>query len=113
VNGTVEPDGEVSRLLAASAPGATPVTVATTDLFYESGDRDPAWAGQGAQGVEMEAAPLFALGRRLGVAVGCLLVVSDLLVDGGRERIDDERLAEATSDMGRVAAVALASRAST
>jgi len=113
VDGTVEPDDEVSRLLAASAPGATPVTVATTDLFYESGDRDPGWAERGAQGVEMEAAALFALGRRLGVAVGCLLVVSDLLVGGGRERIDDERLEEAAAGMGRVAAAALASRAST
>jgi purine-nucleoside phosphorylase len=109
----VAPDDEVSRLLAASAPEATPVTVATTDLFYESGDRDPAWVDRGAQGVEMESAPLFALGQRLGVAVGCLLVVSDLLVDGGRERIGDEELAEAASAMGRAAAAALASRVST
>jgi purine-nucleoside phosphorylase len=81
--------------------------VATTDLFYESGDRDPGWAGQGADAVEMETAPIFALGRRLGVAAGCLLVVSDQLAGGGRERIEDERLAEAVAEMGRAAVAAL------
>jgi nucleoside phosphorylase len=110
--GMVEPDPELSGLLAAAAPRAEAVTVATTDLFYESGDRDPDWAAQGAQAVEMEAAALFALGRRLGVAVGCLLVVSDLLSEGGRERIDDERLSEAAVAMGEAAAAALASQAS-
>lgn len=111
--GALEPDAELSRLLAASAPGARPVTVATTDLFYEAGDREPAWAERGAQAVEMETAALIALGRRLGVAIGCLLVVTDLLLEGGRERIEDERLAEAAGGMGRAAAGALASRAST
>src|SRR5262245_50293115 len=50
----VEPDRELSGLVAASAPDAAPVTVATTDLFYESGERDPAWAESGAQAVDME-----------------------------------------------------------
>ena len=112
VEGTVEPDAELTALLAAAAPAAAAVTVASTDLFYESGDRDPDWAAQGARAVEMEAAALFALGRRLGVAVGCLLVVSDLLSDQGRERIDDESLAEAALGMGEAAAAALASQAS-
>ena len=107
-----EPDPEISRLLASSAPEATGVTVATTDLFYESGELDPGWAERGAQAVEMETAAVFAIGRRLGVATGCLLVVSDLLTDSGRERIEDEALAEAAVGMGRAAAAALASDAS-
>jgi uridine phosphorylase len=113
VEGTVEPDAELSGLIASVAADAPGVTVATTDLFYESGDRDPNWPARGAQAVEMESAALFALGRRLGVAVGCLLVVSDVLLDGGRERIDDERLLEAATGMGAMAAAALASPPST
>lgn len=111
VEGTIEPDRGLTGLLAQAAPEAEAVTVATTDLFYESGDSDPGWAAQGAKAVEMEAAALFALGRRLGVAVGCLLVVSDLLSEGGRERIDDDDLAGAAVGMGEAAAAALASGA--
>jgi hypothetical protein len=55
----------------------------------------------------MEAASLFALGPRLGVAVACLLVVSDVFPRGERQRIPDEELSRAAAGMGRVAAAAL------
>jgi purine-nucleoside phosphorylase len=83
--------------------------IVSTDLFYEPDpEREHAWRAAGARAVEMEAATLFAGGARLGVAVGCALVVSDSLVEGeGRRRIDDEALLEAAERMGRVALGAL------
>ena len=87
----------------------------TTDLFYGGGPDESgppraqadAWRRRGAVAVEMEAATLFTLGRRLGVAAACALVVSDTFVDGRRRRIGDEDLAEATERMGALAARAL------
>ena len=54
----------------------------------------------------MEAAALFALGLRLGVAVASL-VVSDVFDGGDRARIGGEALAEAAARMGEVALAAL------
>ena len=92
--------------------------VVSTDLFYESEDgtendagpprpRAEAWRSRGAVAVEMEAATLFTLGRRLGVATACVLAVSDTFTDGERRRIGDEDLAEAAARMGSAAAAAL------
>ena len=82
-------------------------TVVCTDLFYEPrGGREAEWVAQGAQAVEMEAAALFEVGRQSGVAIGCVLVVSDTLA-GGRRRISDEALARAGANIGRIAAEAL------
>jgi uridine phosphorylase len=86
-----------------------PVTVATTDFFYEPSDEPRrGWIDAGAAAVEMEAAALFALGPRVGVAVACLLVVSDVFPGGERRRIGDEELLEAAQAMGDAAASALA-----
>ena len=79
--------------------------IVTTDLFYEG--EPEAWVSRGAVAVEMEAATLFALGRRLGVATACVLAVSDTFEDGRRQRIDDEGLADAAARMGSAAAAAL------
>ncbi len=101
-----EPDPELTDRLAAQLPGAAdPARIVTTDLFYE-GVTD-AWLGRGAVAVEMQAATLFALGSRLGVATACLLAVSDTFERGRRVRIDDEGLAQAASRMGSAAAAAL------
>ncbi len=102
------PDPELLERLAATGE-AEPTIVASTDLFYEP-DRDEARrsrAQQGAAAIEMEAATLFALGPRLGVAVACLLVVSDVFVEGERVRIGAEGLEAAAERMGRVAVGAL------
>ena len=57
----------------------------------------------------MEAAALFALGSRAGIAVGCVLTVSDTFDGAGaRERIDDDLLQESAGAMGRAAVGALA-----
>ena len=106
-----EPDAGLTRRLAAALPGAPePGRVVTTDLFYD-GDSRPeppeAWLERGAVAVEMEAATLFILGERIGVATACLLAVSDTFEDVQRRRIDDEALADAVARMGSAAAAAL------
>jgi purine-nucleoside phosphorylase len=114
-----DPDPDLTRRVASALPGApSPVRIVSTDLFYEShegseGDAGPprahseAWRRSGAVAVEMEAATLFTLGTRLGVATACALAVSDTFQDGERRRIGDEDLAEATQRMGSAAAAAL------
>jgi hypothetical protein len=56
----------------------------------------------------MEAAALFTVGRRQGVAVACLLIVTDVFPGGERRRIGDEELLAAVEEMGEAAAAALA-----
>jgi len=82
--------------------------VVSTDLFYDPrSERERCWT-QDALAVEMEAATLFALGSRRGVAVGCLLAVSDRPGGSRRERIGDEELLGVAQAMGTVALAALA-----
>jgi uridine phosphorylase len=112
----VEADTELTARLAAGSPADSgPARIATSDLFYD-GDADEggpppprvdAWRERGAVAVEMEAAALFTLGRTLGVAAGCTLVVSDTFDSGTRRRIEDEDLSEAAGRMGALAAAAL------
>jgi DeoD family purine-nucleoside phosphorylase len=120
---TAEPDQELTaRLAAEAAVGAgagnatVPARIVSTDLFYESGpggeapppDRAEDWRERGAVAVEMEAATLFALGDRLGVATACVLAVSDVFSADRRQRIGDEDLAAAAKRMGSLATAALA-----
>jgi uridine phosphorylase len=81
--------------------------IVTTDLFYDDVDRSADWRAAGARAVEMEAATLFRIGERRGVAVGCVLAVSDGLADGARVRISDEDLVAAGERVGRAGAAAL------
>jgi DeoD family purine-nucleoside phosphorylase len=96
------------ELLAALSGEGTVGLIASADLFY---DPDPAradaWRAEGAIAVEMEAATLFAVGARRGIAVGCVLAVTDLLSGGSRERISDEALVEAGERVGQAGAAAL------
>jgi DeoD family purine-nucleoside phosphorylase len=86
-----------------------PGTVVSTDLFYEPNPtREHDWRAAGALAVEMEAATLFAVGAQLKVPVACVLVVSDILGEDTRERIDEDSLAAAAEAMGQLAATALA-----
>jgi uridine phosphorylase len=92
---------------ATQARPSMGATVVSTDLFYEHrAERERQWREGGAVAVEMEAAALFAMGQRLGMAVGCVLIVSDVL-GAQRQRIDDEALQVAAEAMGRLAATAL------
>jgi uridine phosphorylase len=106
------PDPALDAALAGALPEAAPALVASSDLFYDPDpDRALAWGRDGVAAVEMEAATLFQAGARLGVAVGCLLVVSDERPGGKGGRIGDEALAEAAERLGRGAASALRSAA--
>jgi uridine phosphorylase len=113
---SVAPDAELTARLASGLDEtATPARIVSTDLFYDTGaggdsvpaTRADAWRRRGAVAVEMEAATLFALGSRLGVATACVLAVSDTFPGGRRERISDEGLAAAAERMGAIAAAAL------
>jgi uridine phosphorylase len=113
-----EPDAELTRRLAGVLPGSTgPVRIVTTDLFYGVDDDDAgpprpradAWLERGAVAVEMEAAALFTLGGRLGVASACLLAISDTFENGQRQRAGDEELAHAAARMAAAAPAALES----
>ena len=106
------PDADLTARLATEHP-AEPARIVTTDLFYDGEAGGPpraraeAWRERGAVAVEMEAATLFTLGERLGVATACVLAVSDTFDDGARRRIEDDDLAEAAERMGALAASAL------
>jgi uridine phosphorylase len=107
--------GLVAALRAAADAGTRVGTVATSDVFYE---RDPeralAWARQGALAIEMEAAALMRVGELRGVAVACLLAVTDTFdATGERHRIDADSLVAASERLGHVAAAALAPAAGT
>lgn len=104
-DGVVRPDRRLLDALAAVG-GGSPAIVATTDLFYRETGEEDRWRRAGARAVEMESAALFALGRRLGVAVACVLVVSDVFPGGRRRRIEDGELNRAAVRMGRAAASA-------
>jgi purine-nucleoside phosphorylase len=78
--------------------------VVSSDLFYNP---DPSqyerWSARGLLGVEMEAAALFTLGALRRVQTGCILTVSDTLVDGEFARIGDDDLRDAVDRMTRIA----------
>jgi uridine phosphorylase len=86
-NGALAPDpGLLARLVAA---GARPATVASSDLFYDPREGQPAaWVERGAIAVEMEAATILRIAARRGVEAACVLGVSDV----GGARADRDAL---------------------
>jgi DeoD family purine-nucleoside phosphorylase len=78
--------------------------IVSSDLFYNpDGGQYERWSSRGVLAVEMEAAVLFTLGALRGFAAGCLLTVSDVVVEGEFKRISDEELRAAVDRMTRVA----------
>ena len=78
--------------------------IVSSDLFYTPDDGQyERWSSRGVLAVEMEAAVLFTLGALRGFAAGCLLTVSDVVVEGEFQRISDEELRAAVDRMTRVA----------
>ena len=78
--------------------------IVSSDLFYNPDDGQyERWSSRGVLAVEMEAAVLFTLGALRGFAAGCLLTVSDVVVEGEFQRISDEELRAAVDRMTRVA----------
>lgn len=109
--GRIPADEGLCAALEKAARPARRGPIVSTDLFYDPASPEPeaGWRAEGALAVEMEAATLFALGRRRKIAVGCLLTVSDVFpAPGARERIEDDALLVAAERMGTAAVAALA-----
>ncbi len=78
--------------------------VVSTDLFYNPDDRQYGrWSERGVLAVEMEAAVLFTLAALRNVAAGCLLTVSDVVVEGEFLRISDDEMRAAVDQMTELA----------
>jgi DeoD family purine-nucleoside phosphorylase len=77
--------------------------IVSSDVFYNPDDGQYArWSDRGVLAVEMEAAILFTIGALKKVQAGCLLTVSDVVVEGEFKRISDEDLRAAVDRMTRV-----------
>jgi DeoD family purine-nucleoside phosphorylase len=85
--------------------------VVSSDIFYQP-DPDQArrWSERGILAVEMEAAVLFTLGALRRVQAGCMLLVSDVFVEGEFVRISDEDMRKAVDQMTELALVTVTSR---
>ena len=78
--------------------------IVSSDLFYNPDEGQyERWSKRGVLAVEMEAAALFTVGALRGADAGCLLTVSDIVVEGVFTRISDEELRAAVDRMTRVA----------
>jgi purine-nucleoside phosphorylase len=84
--------------------------IVTSDVFYNPNEGQyERWSSRGVLAVEMEAAALFTVAAIGGIAKvqgiqgGCLLTVSDIVVEGVFTRITDEELRAAVDRMTRVA----------
>jgi 5'-methylthioadenosine phosphorylase/purine-nucleoside phosphorylase len=77
--------------------------IVSSDVFYNpDGEQYQRWSDRGILAVEMEAAVLFTLGALRKVHAGCLLTVSDIVVEGEFTRISDDELRAAVDRMTRV-----------
>ena len=78
--------------------------IVSSDVFYDPDKgRAQRWSDRGILAVEMEAAVLFTLGALRKVQAGCLLTVSDVVVEGEFQRISDEDLRAAVDQMTELA----------
>lgn len=99
--------GLVHAAVHAAKESGTSVRVGpivSSDLFYNPDDGQYArWSERGVLAVEMEAAVLFTIGALRKVAAGCLLTVSDVVVEGEFVRITDEEMRQAVDAMTELA----------
>jgi 5'-methylthioadenosine phosphorylase/purine-nucleoside phosphorylase len=78
--------------------------VVSSNVFYDpDGGRAQRWSDRGILAVEMEAAMLFTLGALRRIQTGCLLTVSDIVVEGEFVRISDEEMRRAVDQMTELA----------
>ena len=108
------PDYEtLSALVSAAEDNDETVEVgpvATDDAFYaETEEYVDAWEDAGLAAVEMEAAAIFTLARRKGLAAGAICTVDGNLVTGTQkgETDEDELPEKAKNNVGRAIGVAL------
>jgi purine-nucleoside phosphorylase len=78
--------------------------IVSSDIFYDPDKgRAQRWSDRGILAVEMEAAVLFTLGALRKIKTGCLLTVSDVVVEGEFVRITDEEMKAAVDQMTELA----------
>jgi purine-nucleoside phosphorylase len=78
--------------------------IVSSDLFYNPDEGQyERWSARGILAVEMEASVLFTLGALRKVRAGCLLTVSDVVVEGEFVRITDEEMRAAVDQMTELA----------
>jgi 5'-methylthioadenosine phosphorylase/purine-nucleoside phosphorylase len=78
--------------------------IVSSDLFYNPDDGQyERWSSRGILAVEMEAAVIFTLGALRKVQTGCLLTVSDVVVEGEFKRISDDDMRAAVDQMTELA----------
>jgi DeoD family purine-nucleoside phosphorylase len=78
--------------------------IVSSDVFYNpDGGQYQRWSERGILAVEMEAAMLFTLGALRKIQTGCLLIVSDVVVEGEFVRISDEDMRRAVDQMTELA----------
>jgi 5'-methylthioadenosine phosphorylase/purine-nucleoside phosphorylase len=78
--------------------------IVSSDLFYNPDEGQYGrWSDRGVLAVEMEAAVIFTLGALRKVQAGCLLTVSDVVVEGEFVRISDEEMKAAVEQMTELA----------
>jgi DeoD family purine-nucleoside phosphorylase len=78
--------------------------IVSSDLFYNPNEGQyERWSKRGVLAVEMEAAALFTVGAIRGVQSGCLLTVSDIVVEGVFTRISEDDLRAAVDRMTKLA----------
>ena len=80
--------------------------IVSSDVFYNpDGGQYQRWSDRGVLAVEMEAAMLFTVGALRKIRTGCLLIVSDVVVEGEFVRISDEDMKKAVDRMTELALV--------
>jgi purine-nucleoside phosphorylase len=78
--------------------------IVSSDVFYNpDGGQYQRWSDRGVLAVEMEAAMLFTVGALKKIRTGCLLIVSDVVVEGEFVRISDEDMKKAVDQMTELA----------
>ncbi len=78
--------------------------IVSSDVFYQPDpEQATRWSARGTLAVEMEAAVLFTLGALRKVRTGCLLIVSDVIVEGEFLRISDGEMRAAVDQMTELA----------
>jgi DeoD family purine-nucleoside phosphorylase len=78
--------------------------IVSSDLFYNPDEGQYGrWSDRGILAVEMEAAVIFTLGALRKIQAGCLLTVSDVVVEGEFVRISDEEMKAAVDQMTELA----------
>ena len=99
--------GSSTRPCTRRSTSASPFASARSSRATSSTSPDPAiagrWSDRGILAVEMEAAVLFTLGALRKIQAGCMLIVSDVIVEGEFLRISDEDMRKAVDEMTELA----------